>query len=122
MSLSRLVTVSNRMLRRLREDVKVNVISSDFVRKSSCRISEEYVVSLIHDPEVIYRILSHLDLLEDEPQKGTSRSPPFAAGHSPGELVCEPFFDDLPAGEFDQDHEVPELAERVHSIVNAATN
>jgi hypothetical protein len=76
--------------------------------------SEMYVVSLIHDPEVIYRILSHLDLLEDEPQAGAGRSPPCRADHSPGELICEPFFDDLPAGELDED--------LYRSIVDVAAN
>jgi hypothetical protein len=76
--------------------------------------SEMYVVSLIHDPEVIFRILSHLNLLEDEPQAGAGRSPPCRADHSPGELICEPFFDDLPAGELDED--------LYRSIVNAAAN
>jgi hypothetical protein len=76
--------------------------------------SEMYIVSLIHDPEVIFRILSHLDLLEEEPCTLTGRSPPSGADEPPGELICEPFFDDLPADELDED--------LYRSIVDAAAN
>lgn len=43
----------------------------------------------------IWQILNHLGLLEEEPVGSSERAPP--------EITYEPFFDDLPAGEVDED-------------------
>ncbi len=47
-------------------------------------------------------MLNHLGLLEEEPVGSSERAPPGTA--SPvREITYEPFFDDLPAGEMDED-------------------
>ncbi len=88
------------------------------------------VISHIEDSDVIFRILDHLGLLEEEPAGSSERAPPVCADaltatmlfedlveadhyeQAPleadppptaetGELTCEPFFDDISPGEED---------------------
>ena len=57
---------------------------------------EMKMISCIHEAGVIFRILDHLGLLlEEDPVAPSDRSPP--------EVTYEPFFDDLPAGEADEE-------------------
>ncbi len=60
------------------------------------------VISHIEDSDVIYRILNHLGLLEEEPVGSSQRAPPDELPPV-REITCVPFFDDLPAGETDKD-------------------
>ncbi len=60
------------------------------------------VISYIEEDDVIWRILNHLGLLEEETVGSSERAPP--DGLPPvREITYEPFFDDLPAGEMDED-------------------
>ncbi len=63
---------------------------------------EMRVISYIEEEDVIWRILNHLGLLEEETVGSSERTPP--DGRPPTrEITCVPFFDDLPAGEMDED-------------------
>lgn len=94
------------------------------------------VISHIEDSDIIFRILNHLGLLEEEPADSPERAPPVCAdamaeamlfedsseadlvedyyeqappltsqSHTvkveTGEIICEPFFDDISPGEED---------------------
>jgi hypothetical protein len=59
------------------------------------------IISYIEEPDVIFRILDHLGLLEEESAFG--RAPPDELAASSGkEVVYEPFYDDLPADEAEE--------------------
>ena len=60
------------------------------------------IISYIHDEGVIWKILNHLGLLEEEPVSFSQRAPPDVVPPA-REIIYEPFFDDLPAGEVDED-------------------
>ncbi len=60
------------------------------------------VISYIHDEDVIWQILNHLGLLEEESAGSSERAPPDVLPPA-REITYEPFFDDLPAGEIDED-------------------
>ena len=50
--------------------------------------------------DVIWKILNHLGLLEEEPSNIQGRSPPDGTALvRSAEIVCEPFCDDLEPGE-----------------------
>ncbi len=76
------------------------------------------VISYIQDEDVIWQILNHLGLLEEEAVGSSERAPP--DGLPPvREITYEPFFDDLPAGEMDEDwlEAVLNVGARGHSSV-----
>ena len=52
---------------------------------------------------MIWKILNHLGLLDEEPSKTLGRSPPdeMTLVRS-AEIVCEPFYDDLEPGEVEE--------------------
>jgi hypothetical protein len=60
------------------------------------------VISYIQDEDVIWRILNHLGLLEEESVGSSQRGPPDVVPPA-REITYEPFFDDLPAGKADED-------------------
>ena len=60
------------------------------------------IISYIHDEDVIWKILNHLGLLEEESVGSSQRAPPDVLPPA-REITYEPFFDDLPAGEPDED-------------------
>ncbi len=63
---------------------------------------EMRVISYIEEEDVMWKILNHLGLLEEETVGSSERAPP--DGLPPvREIMYEPFFDDLPAGEMDED-------------------
>ena len=58
------------------------------------------VLAYIQDRDVIWKILNHLGLLEEDPSKTLGRSPPDAlVASAVGEVVYEHFYDDLEPGE-----------------------
>jgi len=58
------------------------------------------IIAYIQDPDVIFRILNHLNLLPEESPGTLGRSPPDdTAPVRSAEIVCEPFYDDLEPGE-----------------------
>jgi len=59
------------------------------------------IISFIRDPRVIFRILDHLDILE-EPESELPREPPedsSVTGPCPALRCREPIADDLPWGD-----------------------
>ncbi len=60
------------------------------------------IIAYIHDEDVIWRILNHLGLLEEETVGSSERAPPDCLPPV-REITYEPFFDDLPVGEMDED-------------------
>ena len=61
------------------------------------------VIAYIQEPDVIWKILNHLGLLEVKPAITLGRPPP--DGMAPArsaEIVCEPFYDDLEPGEAEE--------------------
>jgi hypothetical protein len=67
---------------------------------------EMKIISYIHESDVIFRILDHLGLLVEEVPALAERAPPG--------ITYEPFFDDLPPGETDE--------ELVDAVVNVGGN
>jgi hypothetical protein len=61
------------------------------------------VIAYIQDRDVIWKILNHLGLLEEDPSNTLGRSPPDDdAPARSAEIVCEPFYDDLDPGEAEE--------------------
>jgi hypothetical protein len=54
------------------------------------------ILAYIQDADVIFRILNHLELLEEDPAATSGRSPPDTlVASAANEVVYEPFYDDL---------------------------